>query len=162
MFKLTIAGAETVIHAFGFGTDGNTPQCTLVELGGTFYGTTAEGGAYGYGTVFSITPEGAEKVIYSFRNGTDAAYPYAGLAAVGGVLYGTTVEGGGTSCQGVGCGTVFKITTAAEETVVYKFAGAGSQGAQPYSKLTLGGRWLYGTSVGGGAYDFGTVFKVQP
>ena len=101
-------------------------------------------------------------MIYSFKNGADAAYPYAGLTPVGGLLYGTTVEGGGTSCQGTGCGTVFKISAAGKERVIYKFARGGSRGAQPYSNLTLDGKWLYGTSVNGGAYDFGTVFKVQP
>jgi uncharacterized repeat protein (TIGR03803 family) len=49
-------GAETVIHSFGSGTDGEEPEAGLTDLKGTLYGTTVLGGARGEGTVFSITP----------------------------------------------------------------------------------------------------------
>jgi uncharacterized repeat protein (TIGR03803 family) len=48
-------GAESLLYAFKGGTDGRLPN-GLVKVGGTLYGTTYEGGAYGYGTVFAITP----------------------------------------------------------------------------------------------------------
>jgi uncharacterized repeat protein (TIGR03803 family) len=47
-------GAETVIYSFGAGTDGRGPEAGLIAVNGNFYGTTAEGGAHGGGTVFVL------------------------------------------------------------------------------------------------------------
>jgi uncharacterized repeat protein (TIGR03803 family) len=48
---------ETVLHDFGNGTDGATPYAGLTfDAAGNLYGTTQQGGAYGYGTVFEIKP----------------------------------------------------------------------------------------------------------
>ena len=60
VFELTPSGGswtETVLHVFD-NTDGAEPAATLM-LGkkGILYGTTAQGGAYGYGTVFALNPE---------------------------------------------------------------------------------------------------------
>jgi uncharacterized repeat protein (TIGR03803 family) len=46
---------ETVVHSFGDGSDGSSPEAGLVMDGsGNFYGTTNAGGTHGYGTVFEI------------------------------------------------------------------------------------------------------------
>jgi uncharacterized repeat protein (TIGR03803 family) len=49
---------KTVLHAFGGKTDGLWPNGTLIAGpgGGALFDTTMNGGAYGYGTVFSIQP----------------------------------------------------------------------------------------------------------
>jgi uncharacterized repeat protein (TIGR03803 family) len=73
-------------------------------VGGTLYGTTAGGGAYEKGTVFSMSPTGTEKVLHSFGYGSDGAAPLAGLVKVKGTLYGTTSAGGT-----YGNGTVFAL-----------------------------------------------------
>jgi uncharacterized repeat protein (TIGR03803 family) len=47
----------TVLHTFGYGTDGCQPDANLILDGnGNLYGTTATGGAYGGGVVFEFTP----------------------------------------------------------------------------------------------------------
>ncbi|HLY03536.1 MAG TPA: choice-of-anchor tandem repeat GloVer-containing protein, partial [Candidatus Cybelea sp.] len=78
------------------------PQAPLIDVGGTLYGTTNNGGAFhnhktcpgGCGTVFSITTSGVVKVLHSFGNAQDGQYPAeAGLVDVGGTLYGTTSAG---------------------------------------------------------------------
>lgn len=48
-------GVETVLYSFVGGSDGAHPQARLIELNGSFYGTTSGGGAYGLGTVFKLT-----------------------------------------------------------------------------------------------------------
>jgi len=114
MFSLTLTGTETVLYSFKGGSDGASPIGPLLNVNGTFYGTTGIGGAYNMGTVFSITPGGTETVLYSFKGGSDGAYPYADLVSLDGRLYGTTNEGGTGTCMvydiNVGCGTVFAIT----------------------------------------------------
>ncbi|MBV9699970.1 MAG: hypothetical protein JO078_07580 [Candidatus Eremiobacteraeota bacterium] len=107
--------------------------------------------------MFRITPAGAEKVIYSFKGANDGANPEAGVIAVNGVLYGTTVSGGG-NCSGNFCGTVFRVTTAGKETVLYRFKG-GKDGIGPAGGLTYVKGKLYGTTNIGGAGGIGTVFE---
>src|SRR5580704_8856387 len=49
--------------------DGNLPNGWLVQGNdGNFYGTTATGGASGYGTIFRITPAGQLTTLHSFNN----------------------------------------------------------------------------------------------
>ncbi len=56
------SGGETVLHAFGHGTDGLGPNAaTLIDVNGTFFGTTAGGGTsrncyQGCGTVYTLRP----------------------------------------------------------------------------------------------------------
>jgi uncharacterized repeat protein (TIGR03803 family) len=55
VFKITPGGALTTLHTFD-SSDGANPQGVLVQdTEGTFYGTTAWGGANGYGTAFSLS-----------------------------------------------------------------------------------------------------------
>lgn len=109
-------GAETVVHPFQEGTDGDGPLTGLIEVNGLLYGTTYAGGGpscfgSGCGTVFSIDPNtDAETVVYSFQGGTGGRNPLTGLIDVNGALYGTAGYGGRTDDHGASWGTVFKIT----------------------------------------------------
>jgi len=62
IFRTTPAGTLTTIYQFCLQTgcpDGYQPYGALVQtLDGSFYGTTALGGAYNGGTVYKITPSG--------------------------------------------------------------------------------------------------------
>jgi uncharacterized repeat protein (TIGR03803 family) len=56
-FRITPAGTFTVLHSFAGGTDGQSPNSSLlVTPGGDFYGTTIAGGATNDGTVYKIRP----------------------------------------------------------------------------------------------------------
>jgi len=105
VFKISTAGALTVIHSFGGGNDGRGPDAGLTNVGGVLYGTTYAGGAYNRGTIFRITTAGTKSTIYRFGGINDAAQPRASLTDVNGVLYGTTDSGGATDA-----GTVFSVT----------------------------------------------------
>jgi uncharacterized repeat protein (TIGR03803 family) len=97
-------------------------------------------------------------VIHSFSY-TDGENPEASLIRNGN-LYSTTM-GGGSS----GCGTVFKVDPAGNETVLYNFLCAPGDGAYPAAALVRDSAGnLYGTTSGGGAFGpgFGTVFKLDP
>jgi uncharacterized repeat protein (TIGR03803 family) len=74
---------------------------------GNFYGTTYDGGAYGWGTVFRITPSGSLTNLWMFTGCSDGASPAAGLVqGSDGNFYGTT-EGSGSGPSANG--TVFKL-----------------------------------------------------
>jgi uncharacterized repeat protein (TIGR03803 family) len=166
VFKITRSGAEQILYSFQGVPDGQFPQASLIMLHGVFYGTTADGGTTGNGAVFTITPSGGEHIIYSFAGGSDGLAPTAGLIEVGGNLFGTTSGGGGTSCaDGFGCGTVFKIDSTGNESVVYRFQG-GSDGQLPAAGLIVVNNILFGTTIfgGGSGCNFkgcGTIFKLH-
>ncbi|MGA2761041.1 MAG: choice-of-anchor tandem repeat GloVer-containing protein [Candidatus Cybelea sp.] len=51
------SGSETVLHAFGNGTDGAYPYYGLtLDASGKLYGATVAGGSFGQGTVYEVTP----------------------------------------------------------------------------------------------------------
>jgi uncharacterized repeat protein (TIGR03803 family) len=159
VFRITPAGLETVLHSFAGGSDGSGPQAGPIEgSDGNFYGTTAEGGANGFGTVFRITSAGVETALHSFAGGSDGSGPHAGLIeGSDGNFYGTTSAGGADNW-----GTVFRITPGGVETVLHSFAG-GSDGSQPLAGLIEGSdRNFYGTTSAGGADNWGTVFRITP
>jgi uncharacterized repeat protein (TIGR03803 family) len=61
--------------------------------------------------------------------------------------------------------TVFVMSTfaAAQEQVLYSFQNDGTDGIDPGPGLISDGAGnLYGTTIGGGAYNWGTVFELSP
>jgi uncharacterized repeat protein (TIGR03803 family) len=177
VFKLDTTGKETVLYSFSGGTDGGQPQAGLtMDAAGNLYGTTVAGGRTpcagdGCGTVFKLDTTGKETVLHSFSGSPDGASPYAGLLLHDGNLYGTTAWGGSGPCKygsNSGCGTIFKVSKSGKETVLYRFAGGGADGANPYAGLIVDqGGSLYGTTKAGGAGrgcnngGCGTIFKLD-
>jgi uncharacterized repeat protein (TIGR03803 family) len=104
-------------------------------------------------------------VLYNFAGPHirwDGAYPAGGLVQdAAGNFYGTTSSGGVPTKKCGYCGTVFKLDTAGNETVLHSFGKPGD-GAMPQAGLIQDASGnLYGTTQKGGAYNFGTVFKVD-
>jgi|HubBroStandDraft_1064217.scaffolds.fasta_scaffold03550_2 uncharacterized repeat protein (TIGR03803 family) len=138
-------------------TDGESPSASLLQASdGNLYGTTVEGGAYGYGTIFKITPSGGLTTFHSF-NDADGYQPYGTLIqATDGNFYGTTSLGGAN-----GYGTVFKITLGGMLTTLHSFNL--TDGYAPTAGLVQATNGnFYGTTYGGGASGFGTVFEITP
>jgi len=155
IFKMTANGVVTPLYSFTGGNDGAYPYAGLVQgANGNLYGTTAEGGASGDGTVFEWATNGALTVLVSF-NGTNGANPSAALVeGANGNLYGTTAEGGAS-----GDGTVFEWATNGALTVLVSFNG--TNGANPAAALVQGTDGnLYGTTATGGLGNYGTVFEL--
>ena len=179
VFELTTKGKETVLYSFTGGADGGYPNAGLVpdSTGTLLYGTTSGGGADGHGTVFDAPPATGSgyTVLYSFKGIPDGASPggcqgapaycssYGGLLLQKGTLYGTTSYGGDSGCGGLGCGTVFSLSNTLVETVLYRFGGSSGDGTGPEGTLTRDAKGnLYGATYEGGAYGYGTVFKLTP
>ncbi|HSZ62500.1 MAG TPA: choice-of-anchor tandem repeat GloVer-containing protein [Terriglobales bacterium] len=160
-FRLDAAGNETILHTFPMGpTDGVRPYGGVVlDAEGNLYGTTTRGGRFTLfpGSVFKLDTTGIETVLYRFAGSPDGANPYAGVVLDGqGNMYGTTYGGGAA-----GHGTVFKVDSSGNETVLYSFTGT-PDGAGPYAGVVLDAQGnLYGTTYSGGTADYGTVFEIN-
>ena len=150
---------ERDLHDFGSLSAGIFPYGGVVfDAVGNLYGTTSTGGTSNGGTVFKLAAgTWTATNLHNFGAGTDGSTSYAGLVLSGGNLYGTT-SAGGTS----GGGTLFELTPGGGSwtlQVVHNF-GSGSDGATPYAGLiTDPAGNLYGTTLNGGLYSGGTVFK---
>jgi uncharacterized repeat protein (TIGR03803 family) len=159
VFELTPSGTETILHSFGQGKDGTNPRAGLIlDTKGNLYGTTANGGTYNLGTVFELTLSRKEKVLHNFGKGKDGTNPLASLLFdTKGNLYGTTANGGAYNL-----GTVFELAPSGTETILYSFGGNPTDGYYPGAPLVFDTKGnLYGTTEVGGAYGYGTVFKVM-
>jgi len=195
VFKLDPSGGETVLHRFGSnGPDGYFPAGPLVlDSSGTLWGSTEEGGRQGCkipmppngllvdvgcGTVFKVDASGIESVVHSFEKG-DGAWPLGGVVQdQAGNLYGATKTGGLMNCPSAWfgeCGTVFKVDTTGQVSMLYSFKGGdgGPDGDIPESSLILDPAGnLYGTTNAGGTVvcapqvlpgiSCGTIFQLTP
>jgi len=156
VFQVTPSGSLTDLHTFSY-ADGGYPSSVLVQAAdGSFYGTTENGGPTGWGTVFKITSAGVLTTVHAF-NSQDGGIPVPGLVQdTDGSFYGTTYYGGTTNS-----GTVFRIAADGTFTNLYSFTGGGD-GSNPYGGLLLAADGnFYGTTLYGGTYADGTVFRID-
>lgn len=164
---------ETVLYSFcsaRYCRDGSESFAGLIlDAAGNLYGTTQFGGAYGYGAVFQLSPGSngtwTETVLRSFDISSKGGgvYPLSSLIFdTGGHLYGTTQQGGF-----YGFGTIFRLTPGSNgkwtEEALHNFNHNGKDGFYPSGGLIFDAAGnLYGITAGGGAYGYGTVFKLAP
>lgn len=104
------------------------------------------------------------KILFDF-DGADGYAPENMflIQGIDGSFYGTTEIGGSA-----GAGTVFKMTPAGEETVLFNFCSdqVGNtcpHGAYPYAGVVQASDGnFYGTTSGGGEGDEGAIFRITP
>jgi uncharacterized repeat protein (TIGR03803 family) len=181
VFKMSPAGAVTVLHAFKGGpSDGARPLGGLV-LGadGNFYGTTQAGGANdpgneGGGTLYRMTAAGTFEILFDFAGGASHQVgrepQSAPVIGDDGWLYGVTPLGGRGDF-----GTVYRVKkNGSGFETLHAFRGGvraqarNGDGATPVAQLLLARNGsLYGTSYEGGPNDGpvgtggGTIFKID-
>jgi uncharacterized repeat protein (TIGR03803 family) len=107
---LTGAGANTpvIIHTFAGVPDGARPVGGLIQASdGNIYGTSAQGGTFGFGTIFKVTLGDQYSTVLNF-NLSNGIYPESTSTGVmqgsDGKLYGTATSGGANSG-----GTVYSL-----------------------------------------------------
>jgi uncharacterized repeat protein (TIGR03803 family) len=171
--KSESAWKETLLHIFTGTPDGLFPYSGLTfDSDGNLYGTTYQGGAFGFGTVFELSPSAGgwiETILYSFTGGTDGSRPYGSMTFDSyGNLYGTTSLGGVADA-----GVVFELKPAVgggwSESVIYTFPSGWVNGAYPHGGVVFDSVGnLYGTTYGGGdslsycELGCGAVFELVP
>jgi len=156
---LASAQTFTTLYSFTGEPDGAMPVAGVIQdSDGALYGTTNAGGIYENGVVFKLNSNGTETVLHRFDL-SDGSWPQAPVIRdKAGNIYGTTDSGGSNEISG----TVFKIDTAGNETVLHSFAGGPSDGCHPDQGLVMDNAGnLYGTTwTCGPSYD-GTIFKID-
>ncbi len=161
LYKMNIdKTGYTIMHHFNSvdGSNGDNPYSEPIQVGGTLYGTTYDGGVFGQGTIYKIETDGTGfSLLHSFQGGlTDGASPYSGLTYDGSFLYGATRNGGPSNY-----GSVYRINTGGfGYTTMHLFGGVPDGEYPGYGKLLDDGVFLYGTTTNGGMFDRGTVFKI--
>jgi uncharacterized repeat protein (TIGR03803 family) len=161
VFKLTPqqgGWTESTLYTFAGGTDGQYPESGVIfDAAGNLYGAVPTSS---YGEVYELTPSGSgwiKNALYNFHGGGDGSTPIGGLIFDSqGNLYGSTTR------DGTGGGTVFQLVPQQNGTwAENRLANLPGTGTGPYSSLTMDAhRNLYGTTFEGGAYGYGSVFKL--
>lgn len=164
VIQLTADGTPAALYSFQNNGDGANPYGALTQgTNGLFYGSTALGGAYGYGSLFQISSNGVLTTLFSFppersaklTNASGATPETALTLAANGNFYGTTTAGGTN-----GFGVVFELTHPGKMTVLYSFSNSidGGTPTAPLFQFTNGN--LYGSTTTGGSNNCGTLFQV--
>jgi uncharacterized repeat protein (TIGR03803 family) len=156
IFRMDETGRLTAVHAFG-----NTPFVPGGELlhasDGHLYGTNPPAGPDSVGTIFRVEDDGSITTLHAF-NGLDGARPEAPLfQASDGWIYGTTLA---TGPMIDGPGTIFRISLQGQFELLYTLSGA--DGLYMSAGLVEGpDGLLYGGTFYGGAYGYGTIFRID-
>ena len=171
VYKIDSTGAETILLRFDV-ANGSGPNSPLIlDQTGNLYGI-ANNGPLGGGVIFKLAPNGEQTLLHSFRKGSNfqPKFPSGGLFMDKfGNIFGTTQFGGDRGCQS-GCGTIFKLNTKGNLSLVHKFVG--SDGSQPLGPLVQDADGnLYGITQSGGnlacpdpliqGQGCGTVFRLS-
>lgn len=153
VFKLTSTGntwAESVLHSFGGGSDGENPTSGLImDSQGNLYGTSDS-------CAFELSPSGGNwtlQVLYNIGGGTRASLtmdPAGNLFGVNTFSYVFEISPNGSGGWG-------------PATIIHRFTGAPADGYYPEGTLVLDKAGnLYGTTTNGGTSNAGTVYQLSP
>ncbi len=149
VFKITPGGKFTVLYNFTGTPDGQTPKGAIIQASdGNFYGTTAAGGANGFGSIYKMTPAGALTILHSFSEDDGLGiHPLAGLVqATDGKFY-------GVAASNTSSGVLFQITSTGKYKVLVNLTNTSGKfpGANPQVALFQNTNGtLYGDTYGGG------------
>ena len=157
IFRLGLAGGFRTLHGFSWESgDGYEPFAPLVRgSDGQVYGTTAQGGANGAGTLFRLISDGTVATLYDFE------FPGGGYAATAlvegdpGTFYGVGSAGGANQ---YGAAFSFDVATTSF-TSLYSFTGAEGTGLQGLAVGPDGN--LYGTMAFDGGGGYGTAYRLD-
>ena len=152
------------------GIDGAAPSAVIQATDGNFYTTTAGAGEGdgSVGNVVRITPSGEISSIYTFCSQPhcpDGQLPETPpILGTDGNLYGVTWGGGSDLNNGAGWGTVYKLTLDGQLTTLYTFCVSSCviDGGNPAGLMQASDGNFYGTTILGGAFGAGNLFKITP
>ncbi len=163
IFKVDVLGHFVLLHSLSplYPGEGSEPKGGVIQASdGFFYGTTEQGG-YG-GEIFRMDTTGNFTVLHRFDSYfSDGGRPRSGLIeGRDGFLYGTA-SSGGQPVTASRYGVVYRMDKAGTVTVLHTFTGP--DGREPWAALAQGADGqLYGSTVVGGGFGLGVLFRVDP
>jgi uncharacterized repeat protein (TIGR03803 family) len=106
------------------------------------------------------TERGEDQVLYFFGGGTtDGDIPQGSLIQANGTTFYGVTSRGGTNDNG----TIFQVTPAGVETILYSFGPtSGHDGQQPIGGLVHANSNFYGMTFLGGTNNTGAVYRLTP
>jgi uncharacterized repeat protein (TIGR03803 family) len=157
-----------VIHQFGAtATDGQNSAGGIILVEGKIYGTTANGGSAGAGTVWELSGSSrgwTETILHSFLGGTDGQSPTSTMVfGQYGAIYGTTEYGGNTTACAPGCGTIFRLAPSGStwaESPFFRFNSTNGRLPNNSGLTKDAAGNLYGVTGLGGSSNDGVVFEI--
>jgi uncharacterized repeat protein (TIGR03803 family) len=163
VFEIPVDGSGAKgLHTFSRDDKaGYAPVSQLVgDASGNLYGTTLYGGpTAGAGTAFKLRPDGTIRILHHFGQSQGDGGTPAGSVIMDahGNLYGTTYSGGAYNV-----GTVYRIARDGSYAILHDFNPV-DDGIEPWGGLARDRQGnLYGTTIAGGNYGKGTVFRLAP
>jgi uncharacterized repeat protein (TIGR03803 family) len=158
VWRSTPAGAFTTFYQFQGGAQAAYPG-QLIGGPSALYGVAGGGEPFYGGMVYSLS-RSSETDLYKFAGGADGNNPSWLIRDSAGNFYGTA-GGGDLACGSLrGCGVIFKIDTKGVYSVLHVFVGPDGTGPIGLTLDPAGN--LYGTTVGGGVHNSGTVYELTP
>ncbi|HEY5259474.1 MAG TPA: choice-of-anchor tandem repeat GloVer-containing protein [Rhabdochlamydiaceae bacterium] len=169
------AGGNGVLYSYNTANDTYTELVSFTDVSGLFpgfapnsvipsasgtvlYGTTYQGGVTNLGVLYSYdlgTNTYTELLNFTGASGAFLGQnPISNLVLVGSTLY-------GVASGGLGSGVLFSYNLGSNAyTLLVEFSGTTGSffGSDPNS-LVLSGNTLYGTTITGGASNFGVLFS---
>ena len=126
VYSLSKAGGFKVLVSF-HSANGAYGISGLTLVGGTLYGTSARGGQYNQGVIFSVNTDGSNFTLLHQFDGTDGSDPLGPLVpgpngSFYGILVGGTYYGSPTNADYCpkGCGVVFSFDPTTTQYTVLK------------------------------------------
>jgi uncharacterized repeat protein (TIGR03803 family) len=178
VFRITPAGALTVVHAFtgpSFGA-GFPLSGVVQDAAGNLYGTTERGGYINRGAAYRIDPAGAFTLLHAFGgSAVDGMQPYAGLLLANNSIYSTSftdsLGGAGAIARlDVGTGGVLPLELSVSATEINRGSSIDLSWSGPAGATCIktsydsGSTWTGNTTVSGtesvtpptaGIYNYG-------
>lgn len=150
---------ETLIYQFGDGPGFHPYAGVTFDSNGNLYGTTLYGGQVNWGVAYKLAPSNGSwspTILHNFSPESDGGVPSAGLLPDNaGNLYGATGSSGPD-----GGGTVFQLSPNGMDWT-FQLLHSFDYPAHPFANLTMDAAGnLYGTSLEGGIFRHGNVFKL--
>jgi len=147
-------------YSFTNSADGAFPSKLMLASNGLLYGQCQQGGANGFGVIFTIDPSvNTFTVIHDMDNVDGSFWESNSFVEVSGVLYNTPQTGGVN-----GFGTIIKLDMSTNiVTKIHDFDNSALNGSTPYGGLRLASNGLlYGASSNGGINGSGVIYSIDP
>ncbi len=151
-------GVWTPQTIYNFQSPGNPGAGLAMDAAGNIYST-------GPSTIFELSPNGSgnwtQTILHTF-NGSPVNPEGTPALDLAGNVYGTTFSGGAHSH-----GLVYKLTRGKTgkwtEKTLHSFGSASGDGTKPVGGVAIDAAGnVYGTTLTGGSFGYGTVFELVP